>query len=165
MEPLPEKTPNTRAKRKNVVRKDTNSPQYVREKMASAEMTKKRLEGLAKWRAANPHLVGRRKGHPDGIRLKDWLIIKEKASKKAERAVEIMAEKKIWEADNDVSSKAMKAAIEILEAPGEHRNKLAAAKVILDFTQTKPVVKSETTLKTAEEFLSALMEGEDESKP
>lgn len=129
--------------------------------MASAEMTKKRLEGLAKWRAANPHLVGRRKGHPDGIRLKDWLIIKEKASKKAERAVEIMAEKDIWVPDNDVAAKAMKAAIEVLEVPGEHRNRLAAAKTILDFTQTKPVVKSETTLKTAEEFLASIIEEDD----
>lgn len=129
--------------------------------MASAEMTKKRLEGLAKWRAANPHLVGRRKGHPDGIRLKDWLIIKEKASKKAERAVTIMAEKDIWVPDNDVAAKAMKAAIEVLEVPGEHRNRLAAAKTILDFTQTKPVVKSETTLKTAEEFLASIIEEED----
>ena len=162
MEPLPENQPKTRRKRKNIVRKDINSPDYVREKMGSAEMTKKRLEGLAKWRALNPHLVGRRKGHPDGIRLKDWLVIKEKVAKKAERAVAIMAEKDIWVPDNDVAAKAMKAAIEVLEAPGEHRNKLAASKVILDFVQTRPVVKNETTLKTAEEFLSSIME--DESK-
>lgn len=83
------------------------------------------------------------------------------ASKKAERAIEIMAEKKIWEADNDVAAKAMKAAIEILETPGEHRNRLAAAKTILDFTQTRPVTKSETTLKTAEEFLASIMDDEE----
>lgn len=133
--------------------------------MASPEMTAKRLEGLRKWREANPHLIGRLKGQPDGVRRKDWVIIKAKAEKKAERAIEIMAEKDIWVPDNNVAAKAMKAAIEILEAPGEHRNKLAAAKTILDFVQTRPVVKNETTLKTAEEFLSSLMEGEDESKP
>lgn len=132
--------------------------------MASPEMTAKRLEGLRKWREANPHLVGRRHGHPDGIRLKDWLIVKEKAAKTAVKAIKIMSDKKIWQADNDVAEKAMQAALEILAAPGEHRNKLAAAKTILDFTQSKPVVKNETTLKTAEQFLESLMEGEDESK-
>ena len=160
-----EELPKPRAKRKKIVRKDINSPDYVKSRMASPEMLALRMAGLKKRREANPDWRGRAKGQPDGVRKKDWLIIKEKAAAKAERAIEIMAEKKIWEADNDVSSKAMKAAIEILEAPGEHRNKLAAAKVILDFTQTKPVVKSETTLKTAEEFLSSLIEGEDEPKP
>lgn len=132
--------------------------------MASPEMTAKRLEALRKWREANPGMGHRAKGQPDGVRKKDWLIIKEKAAKTAVKAIKIMSDKKIWQADNDVAEKAMQAALEILAAPGEHRNKLAAAKTILDFTQSKPVVKNETTLKTAEQFLESLMEGEDESK-
>lgn len=130
--------------------------------MASPEMTAKRLEALRKWREANPGMGHRAKGQPDGVRKKDWLIIKAKAEKKAERAIEIMAEKDIWVPDNNIAAKAMKAAIEVLEAPGEHRNRLAAAKTILDFVQTRPVVKNETTLKTAEEFLSSLMEEDKE---
>lgn len=74
-----------------------------------------------------------------------------------------MAEKDIWVADNETSNKAMKAAIEVMEATnGTTDNRLKAAKLILDFTQTKPVQRNETTLKTAEEFLSSIME--DESK-
>lgn len=77
-----------------------------------------------------------------------------------------MADENIWKADNDVASKAMQTAIEImLSQEGSTQNRLSAAKTILDFTQTKPVVKNETTLKTAEEFLSSLMDEPDEPKP
>jgi len=157
----PKKKIDGRKTRQKRVKKDINSPLEVRQRMASPEMTKKRLEGLAKWRAANPHLVGRRKGHPDGIALRDWLPIQAKARETAEKAIRIMAEKDIWVADNETSNKAMKAAIEVMEATnGTTDNRLKAAKLILDFTQTKPVVKNETTLKTAEEFLSSLIEDE-----
>jgi hypothetical protein len=73
-----------------------------------------------------------------------------------------MAEQNLWKADNDVASKAMQTAIEImLSQEGTTQNRLAAAKTILDFTQTKPVVKNETTLKTAEEFLASIVDDED----
>lgn len=156
-----------RPPRKNVKRKNTNCPPEVRAKLASPEWTKKRHEGLKRWREANPDRIGRAKGHPDGIRYKDWLKLKEQAVIKAEKAIKLMAEKKIWEADNDISEKAMKAAIEIMESNvGETRTRLAAAKTILDFVQTKPILKSETTIKSAEAFLEALAKEEgDESKP
>lgn len=164
MEPLPENVPKKRSPRKKIVRKDTNSPDYVRAKMGSPEMTAKRLEGLRKWREAG-NRVGRAPGQQDGVRKKDFLARLEVAKVKAERAIVIMAENKIWEADNDVARKAMQTAIEIMESQtGETKNRLAAAKTILDFTQTKPVVKNETTLKTAEEFLSSLMDKPDESE-
>jgi hypothetical protein len=155
-----------RKTRKKIVRKNNNSPQYVRDKMASKEMTEKRIAGLRKYWAEGGR-KGRWPGQQDGVRLKEYLARLEVAKVKAERAIEIMAEKKIWEADNDVASKAMQTAIEIMESQiGTTQNRLAAAKTILDFTQTKPVVKNETTLKTAEEFLSALIQDEvNEPKP
>lgn len=78
-----------------------------------------------------------------------------------------MAEKKIWTADNDLAERAMKSAIEVMESQvGTTDSKLKAAKVILEFVQTKPVVKNETTVKTAEDFLASLIEEEkDGSKP
>lgn len=158
--------PKKRGPRKGIIRKRSKTPQWVRDMLATPEMTARRLEGLRKWREANPGQTGRAKGQPDGVRKRHWVKMQVQIAAKAERAVEIMAEKKLWVADNDVAEKAMKAAIEILETPGENRNKLQAAKVILDFVQTKPVVKNETTLKTAEEFLSALNDEEpDDSKP
>ena len=86
----------------------------------------------------------------------------EKAKETAEKAIKLMEDKNIWKADNDVAEKAMKSAIEVMESQhGTTDSKLKAAKVILEFTQTKPVVKNETTLKSAEDFLTALMHEED----
>ena len=98
-------------------------------------------------------------GQPDGVGIKAYRVMKAKAIETAEKAIRIMADKKVWVAENDVAEKAMKTAIEIMEStvgPTQHR--LAAAKTILEFTQTKPVVKSENTIKSAEAFLEALME-------
>lgn len=158
---LPMTSSGPKKQRKKIQRRNNNSPDYVREKMSSPEMTAKRMEGLRKWRAANPDKVGRRQGQQDGVRLKDYLKRLEKAQATAEKAIKIMEEKKIWTADNDVAAKAMKSAIEVMESQqGTTDSKLKAAKVILEFTQTKPVVKNETTIKSAEDFLSALMEGD-----
>jgi hypothetical protein len=130
--------------------------------MSSPEMLAKRMEGLRRWREANPGWRGRVTGQPDGVRKKDFLKLKALAEVKAEKAIKTMAEKKIWIADNDVAEKAMRTAIEIMEShTGETRNRLAAAKTILDFVQTKPVVKQETTIKSAEDFLAALAQEEE----
>lgn len=134
--------------------------------MSSPEMLAKRMEGLRKWREANPGKRGRPHGLQDGVGLKKYLKRLEVAKVQSERAIKVMADENIWKADNDVASKAMQTAIEImLSQEGTTQNRLAAAKTILDFTQTKPVVKNETTLKTAEEFLSSLMDEPDEPKP
>ena len=130
--------------------------------MSSPEMLAKRMEGLRKWREANPGKRGRPHGLQDGVGLKKYLKRLEVAKAKSERAIKVMAEQNLWKADNDVASKAMQTAIEImLSQEGTTQNRLAAAKTILDFTQTKPVVKNETTLKTAEEFLASIVDDED----
>lgn len=117
------------------------------------------MEGLRKYYEANPDKRGRPKGLQDGVRYKDYLKRLEKAKITSERAMRIMEETKVWVADNDTAAKAMKAAIEVMESQvGTSGAKLQAAKLILDFTQTKPVVKNETTVKSAEDFLSALLE-------
>ena len=127
--------------------------------MSSPEMLAKRMEGLRKWREANPGKRGRPHGLQDGVGLKKYLKRLEVAKAKSERAIKVMAEQNLWKADNDVASKAMQTAIEImLSQEGTTQNRLAAAKTILDFTQTRPTTKSETTLKTAEEFLSSLID-------
>ena len=130
--------------------------------MSSPEMLAKRMEGLRKWREANPGKRGRPHGLQDGVGLKKYLKRLEVAKTQSERAIKVMAEQNLWKADNDVASKAMQTAIEImLSQEGTTQNRLAAAKTILDFTQTKPVVKNETTLKTAEEFLASIVDDED----
>jgi hypothetical protein len=156
---VPQESPPKKPPRKRFIRKNTNSPPEVRAKMASPEMTAKRMEGLRKWKEANGRHPSRMQGQPDGVGIKAFRIIKAKAEETAAKAIRIMADKKIWVAENDVAERAMQTAIEIMEStvgPTQHR--LSAAKTILEFTQTKPVVKSESTIKSAEAFLEALMQ-------
>jgi hypothetical protein len=149
-------------RKKRVKRINPKSPEMA-EKMSllmkSPEQLAKRMEGLRKWVEVNGRPC-RMVGQPDGVGIVAFRKIKAKAEVKAERAIKIMAEKDIWQADNDVASKAMKTAVEIMELGGETRTRLAAAKTILDFVQSKPVQKNETTLKNAEAFLEALVQEE-----
>lgn len=152
-------TPKPKKARKKISRRSNGCPPEVKAIMQCPERHKRRMEGLRKWREANPTLVGRQKGQQDGVRRKDYLKRLEQAKITSERAIKAMEDKNIWKADNDVATKAMKAAIEVMESQsGTTDAKLKAAKLILDFTQTKPVVNSVTTLKSAEDFLSALLE-------
>lgn len=94
---------------------------------------------------------------------KAYLKKLEVAKVTADKAIEIMAEKKIWVADNATAENAMRNAIEIMESQiGSTQSRLAAAKVVLEYTQQKPISKSETTLKTAEEFLASIVDTDNE---
>lgn len=155
-----------RKQRTSIKRFNNNSPDYVREKMGTPEMTAKRLEGLRKWRSIPGNKVGRALGQQDGVRKRVYLKRLEQAKIASEKAIRLMSDKKIWVPDNDLAERAMKTAIEVMESQvGTTDARLKAAKTILEFVQTKPVVKSETTLKSAEAFLEALAEEEgNESK-
>jgi hypothetical protein len=55
--------------------------------------------------------------------------------------------------------------VEIVQVPGETRERLAAARLVLDFTRSKPVSKSEVSIGKAEEFLSSLLEEDGQETP
>jgi len=128
--------------------------------MKSPEMLEKRMRGLALYRAQGGK-VGRSHLKASGVSLQQHKINRYIAAEKARKAMRIMEEKNIWKADNDVSAKAMDFALQVVSMPeGNVEAKLKAAKIILDFTQSKPVVKNETTLKNAEDFLNQVLSEE-----
>ena len=100
---------------------------------------------------------GRPHGLPDGFSKKQYAPIKEAGLLKAKKVMAHMAANDKFIADNDVAHKAIGTAVEILCLQGAHQLRLQAAKVLLDFTQRKPVTVSETTLKTAEAFLDDIV--------
>lgn len=69
-----------------------------------------------------------------------------------------MTEKKMFAADNNVAEEALTEVISILRQPGHPKDKLAAAKTLLEYTQRKPVASSEVTLNQAETFLEAVLD-------
>ena len=99
---------------------------------------------------------GRPKGVPDGFRREQIEPIRAKAKKEAEKVVKIMSQE--FGVEDTYAQEALQTAVEVMRVQGETRERLAAARLILDFTKTKPVAKSEVTIGKAEEFLSSLLE-------
>jgi len=106
--------------------------------------------------------AGRPKGTPDGYTLEAITPIRKQAKKDAERIVAKMT--KDNNIDDEYAIEALKAAVEIMREPGQNRDRLTAARMVLDFTKTKPAAKSEVTIGKAEAFLESLLDSDDEEE-
>ncbi len=104
--------------------------------------------------------AGRKPGHIHGMRRKTYERKLLGAKREANRIVRYMTDKKQFVADNDVSEEAFKEVLVILRAPGPAKDRLAAAKTLLEYTQKKPVAATEMTLNNAESFLDAVLADE-----
>jgi hypothetical protein len=124
-------------------------------------------EGRAKFRAMikTRKNSGRPLGVPDGYGKGRMVPIVEQAQKDAKKVVSIM--KQDYEISDPRSEEALETAVEIMRTPVHNRDRLQAAKLILDFTKVKPVAKQEVTLNNAEAFLSSLLDddGEQDENP
>lgn len=131
-----------------------------RGKTTPTAMTPEHQALLQAGRLAKGAWGGRVKGQVDGTSKAGLDRVIAYAQQCATEAVKLMADKKIWIADNDKAEEAMLAALEILNKPGANRDKLTAAKLVLDFTQRKPVAATDVTMHNAEAFLDALLKEE-----
>lgn len=114
---------------------------------------------MAEWRARrflNPNgkgLPGRRPGSKDGYTAND--LNKQRAKAKAE-AIEIVKimEKKLEIPKDEFAREALTTAVEIMRIDAINaKDKLAAARTVLEWTMAKPSSSSEVTIKSAESFL------------
>jgi hypothetical protein len=69
-----------------------------------------------------------------------------------------MAEK--YDIEDEYAKKALVTAVEVMNMVGETRERLAAARLVLDFTKQKPASKNEVALTKAEDFLASLVTDE-----
>ena len=60
-------------------------------------------------------------------------LLRQNAKKRAEKAVNIMSEK--FDIKDDYAKNALQTAVEVMEVPGETSERLAAARLVLDFVQ------------------------------
>ena len=72
----------------------------------------------------------------------------------------IMSEK--FGVEDEYAKEALGTAVEVMRMQGETRERLSAARLILDFTKQKPVAKSEVAVAKAEDFLASLITEEDD---
>lgn len=109
--------------------------------------------------------VGRPWGTHDGHTAKDMKPIRDKAKQEAKKVVKIMSENPEYNIDDKYSKEALETSVEIMRtAPASARDRLTAARLILDFTRSKPAAKSEVTIGKAEAFLSSLLDSEEEEE-
>ena len=107
--------------------------------------------------------AGRPKGVPDGYTKHEIDPIRAKAKKEAKEVVKIMAEK--YEIEDEYGQEALQTAVEIMRVPGETRERLAAARLVMEYTKSKPVSKSEVAVSKAEDFLASLLDEEKADGP
>lgn len=98
---------------------------------------------------------GRPQGTPDGYTLETITPIRNRAKSDAKKIVTIMSEEN--GIDDIYALEALRAAVEIMREPGQNRDRLTAARMVLDFTKTKPASKQELVIGKAEEFLESLL--------
>lgn len=110
------------------------------------------------WSTKKRKNPGRPMGVVDGHTAETLKPIREQSRIDAKRIVEIMAEE--YDIEDGYAKEALQTAIEIMREPAQNRDKLTAARMVLDFTKSKPTSKSEVTIGKAEAFLSSLLEGD-----
>ena len=110
------------------------------------------------WSTKKRKNAGRPMGVVDGHTQETLQPIREQSRTDAKRIVKIMAEE--YGIDDSYAKEALQTAVEIMREPAQNRDKLTAARMVLDFTKTKPTSKSEVTIGQAEAFLSSLLEGD-----
>ena len=114
-------------------------------------------------RAANGTVHTGRLGVPDGMRKERADKLRERAERKAEETMKALKASGVVDEGADPRGvEALEAALVVMRAPGDKREKLAAARLILDFTRAKPASKSEITVNKAEQWLAAVAEDMDD---
>jgi hypothetical protein len=115
---------------------------------------------MAEWRARSFQNVngkgtpGRRPGSKDGFTQTELKKQRAKAKAEAIEIVKIM-EKKVEIPKDEFAREALTTAVEIMRIDAINaKDKLAAARTVLEWTMSKPVAQNEVTVKRAEDFLS-----------
>lgn len=117
----------------------------------------------ANLRAALKGKQGRPKGLPDGMGAKKFAIHKAQVEAETKIIMErLVKDNDLNPTDDAYAIEALETAVNIMRLQGDARNKLGAAKLILEYTKAKPSTKSEVTLNTAEAFLEQVLAQEDE---
>ena len=112
------------------------------------------------WSTKRRKNAGRPKGVPDGLRKEQADNLRAKVKKEAEKVVEIMSQK--YGVEDEYAKEALGTAVEVMRMQGETRERLSAARLVLDFCKQKPVAKSEVAVARAEDFLASLLVEDDD---
>lgn len=109
---------------------------------------------------------GRPRGSIDGYSQSELRAQRKKSKEEAKEIVKYMEEKKGMVIPKaDFAREAIEAAVETMRMEAiSPKDKLTAARLVLDFTMSKPAAQSEVTVKKAEDFLADIAAEMDKDK-
>lgn len=157
--PVVEKKPRQRKKREPNLSKSRNDPEKNRFKRMQEDPEGRRLWALwtIKKKVSN---VGRVRGSMDGYNKVALQKLKKMAQAEAEVIVEyLIGTGQVSEEinKNAYAREALEAAVEVMRLDAlAPKDKLMAARAVLEWTMPKPASSSEVTVKTAESFLDQI---------
>jgi len=108
-----------------------------------------------KWSTKPRKNAGRPKGVPDGFTRERIEPIRKTIKAEAKRIVNKMA--KEYNIEDEYAKAALETAVEVMRCPGDNRERVSAARLVLDFCKSKPVSKNELAISKAEDFLAGLL--------
>jgi hypothetical protein len=140
------KRPYTEAERR--VRAD---PEHrARQSIARKELiARRKAEG-------NPIRFGRL-GIPDGMRRLEADLVWAVSAKLARLDMAELKQAGVLDGADAKAEEALQAALEVMRSPMKQADRLAAARLVLDFTKAKPASKTDLTINKAEEWLSSVV--------
>lgn len=94
-------------------------------------------------------------GTPNGLTMHEWALRKEEARQLAHRMIKLMSKDGALP-DNPIAREAMKAAIEMLAADNNTKDKLAIVRTLLEWNMAKPASTQNLNVKAAEDWLTEL---------
>ena len=115
-----------------------------------------------KWSTKPKKNSGRPRGVPDGYSREQIEPIRATVKAEAKRIVQKMSQD--YNIEDDYAKAALETAVEVMRVPGDNRERVAAARLVLDFCKSKPVSKNELAISKAEDFLAGLLTDDDDGQ-
>lgn len=154
-----ENQPKKRKQRAKAQKKTLTKPQMARPKENNYFYKMMQTEeGRAlrqKWATKPRKNGGRPVGVPDGHTKESISPLRVESRIYAKRVVELMS--KEYNIEDEYQKEALETAVSILRLDGQTRERLSAARLVLDFTKSKPVSKTDVSISRAEDFLASLL--------
>ena len=167
MEEVPVKKKNQpRPARQKMLQRGTKDPAknlFVR--MQQTEEGRKLWKLWTDKRFAPGVRMGRPRGAVTGYSGSQYREQKAKAKAEAKEIVALMEKKGFEIPKTEFAKEAIEVAVEIMRTDAMHpKDKLAAARTVLEWTLSKPVAVSEVSVKRAEDFLASVLVAEEKAK-
>jgi hypothetical protein len=97
-------------------------------------------------------------GLPKGLDLEQFKFFRRQARFEATMTMKKLDKAGVLDDCDEYAREALHAAIETMRMPIPPKDKISAARLVLDFTKAKPAQKQEITVTKAEEWLAAVTE-------